>query len=150
LRRHCTTADISLCGQRSTRRYLRRRGTSRGGHFDSYTDKLDDAEYDAVLKAARQVLSAKFKVDAVLYPGIQVVDAPWHDQWAGWVGVMTGSPCIDADVDFYELPGETFLIRRQYKASCSPGRDICTPIPPMAEKQIKFISDAIVAEWVRH
>ncbi|VVC84772.1 hypothetical protein [Sideroxydans sp. CL21] len=322
-----------------------------GGYFDSYTGKLDDAKYDAVLKATRQALSAKFKVDALLYPSIQVVDAPWHDQWADWdgvtetiqsatglvakgvvkfatnpqayvfgngpheegtikalslavtiedvsgnrmyahqggiqvlskltghtfiplsseelfndearnakavsitleavsragcetdfqmppcngprlvvgqeaakrlvfvvqgnkvsdskdwerfrsewnnaiaasaasrgiavevrdtsatstpetavlavvtindfryiskeryywTGVTTGSPYIDADVEFYELPGDTLLIKRQYKASCSPGIDICTPIPPMTEKQIRIISDAIVAELVRH
>ncbi|BCK87255.1 hypothetical protein MIZ01_1027 [Sideroxyarcus emersonii] len=71
-----------------------------------------------------------------------------------WVGVMSGSPYIDADVDFYKLPDKTLLIRRQYKATaqsyatCSPG-GICT-FPPMTEKQIKIICDAIVAELVRH
>lgn len=70
-----------------------------------------------------------------------------------WVGVMSGSPYIDADVAFYKLPGKTLLIRRQYKATalshatCSPG-GICM-FPPMTEKQIKIICDAIVAELVR-
>lgn len=321
-----------------------------GGYFDAYTGKLDEAKYDAVLSATRQALNTRFKVDAVLYPRIQVVDAPWHDQWANWdgttetiqsatwlvgkgvvkfvsqpemfligngphedgtvkayslavsiediygnrmytnqggiqvlskmtgstftplpreelfndesrnvkavnialeavsragcetdfqmppcngprigigpeppkrlvfviqgskvsdskdwerfrtewnntiaasaaahdiavsirdtpsisitetgvlavatvndfryiskekyywVGVMAGSPYIDVDVDFYELPSDTFLIKRQYKASCSPALDVCSPMPPMAEKQIKLICDAIVAELTR-
>ena len=70
-----------------------------------------------------------------------------------WVGVMSGSPYIDADVDFYKLPDKKLLIRRQYKATalshatCSPD-GICL-FPPMTEKQIKIISDAIVAELVR-
>lgn len=58
-----------------------------GGYFDAYTGKQDDAKYDAVLKTTREELSAKFNIDAVLFPRIQLVDAPWHDQWATWDGV---------------------------------------------------------------
>lgn len=58
-----------------------------GGYFDAYSGKRDDAKYDAALKATREGLAAKFNVDAVLYPSIQPVDAPWHDQWATWDGV---------------------------------------------------------------
>jgi len=71
-----------------------------------------------------------------------------------WVGVMSGSPYINAEVDFYELPGKTFLIKRQYRATalnhatCSP-EGVCTS-PPMTEKQIKILCDAIVAELARH
>ncbi|OIR15364.1 hypothetical protein GALL_36860 [mine drainage metagenome] len=61
--------------------------SKQGGYFDAYSGKLDDAKYDAALKATREGLAAKFNVDAVLYPSIQPVDAPWHDQWATWDGV---------------------------------------------------------------
>ena len=71
-----------------------------------------------------------------------------------WVGVMSGSPYIDADVDFYKLPDKTAHIRRQYKATllnhttCSAD-GACTLLP-MTEEQIKIICDAIVVELVRH
>ena len=58
-----------------------------GGYFDAYSGKLDAAKHDAALKATREGLAAKFDVDAVLYPGIELVAAPWHDQWATWDGV---------------------------------------------------------------
>lgn len=58
-----------------------------GGYFDAYSGKLDDAKHDAALKATREGLAKKFDVDAVLYPGIELVAAPWHDQWATWDGV---------------------------------------------------------------
>ncbi len=52
---------------------------------------------------------------------------------------------------FYELPGDTPLLKRRYQANatCLPGRDLCNPFPPMTEKQVESICAAIVAEVAR-
>jgi hypothetical protein len=62
------------------------RTQSSGGFFDPVTGKLDEAKYNAIRTRALQDARVILHADAVLFPGIQEISAPYAAGLARWHG----------------------------------------------------------------
>lgn len=65
-----------------------------GGFFDPGTGKKDKAKYEATQKKSVKEISAKFPINAVLYPSVVIVKVPFSSGIAWWDGTeqrVTGS-----------------------------------------------------------
>jgi len=64
----------------------RREAETSGGYFDPISGKTDKAKLKTILIRTRDELIAKYRIDAILYPQIRIVEATFANDSAHWHG----------------------------------------------------------------
>jgi hypothetical protein len=81
-----TQAGFSVISSRVVEDIRKRMAEQLGGYVDTATGKLNKPKFEAVRDHSLQELSIKFKVDAILYPSLQAVNARLSEGFAWWDG----------------------------------------------------------------
>ena len=77
---------FSVVGSKIYNEIWKREAETLGGYFDPISGKKDKEKLKTILIRTREELIAKYRIDAILYPQIRIVEATFANDSAHWHG----------------------------------------------------------------